>query len=464
MKEAGNDKAKELGEAKVGKLLWLFAVPAITGMLLNALYNVVDRIFIGRGVNTLALTGLTVSFPIMIILMAFSMLAGMGATTLISIHLGENKKDEADRTAAQGLMLLIVLGVAVPAIIFMYLEPFLYLFGVSPASLPYAKDYLQIILAGNVLMSIGFGMSNMIRAEGQPVVAMTGMIIGAVSNILLDYVAIFVLQMGVQGAALATVLAQGLSGFYILFHYLSGRTSVKLHLKNFLPQPNLSLKIMAIGFPPFALQAVHSFQNLVLNRSLLFYGGDLAIAAVGVVFSLGSFLFMPVIGIAQAAQPIIGYNYGARQMERVKNTLKLAIFWGTVIITIGYLITRLFPQNLIALFSENDTALIEIGVVAMHKLYLVLPLVGFQIVGSNYFQAIGKPFKATVLSLSRQVLLFIPLLLILPRYFGLEGIYISAPLADIGAVFLTAFYLYLEFRSPDKSRVRLKNTVESKNV
>jgi Na+-driven multidrug efflux pump len=287
----------------------------------------------------------------------------------------------------------------------------------------------------------------MIRAEGQPVIAMYTILIGGITNILLDYIAIFLLEMGIKGAALATVISQGVSASWVLYYYLSGKSLIKLRSKNFTLQPIVCLNIFAVGFPPFALQLVHSVQQVLFNKSLTFYGGDLAVAAVGVVFSLGTFMFMPVIGISQAAQPIIGFNYGARQFDRVKATLKLASFWATVIVGSGYIFTRIWPENLIALFSRGDVQLIELGSHAMQRLFLVLPVIGFQIVGAGYFQAVGKPVQATLLSLSRQVLLFIPLLLILPRFWGLEGIWWAAPIADAGATLITAGCLYYEFRA-----------------
>jgi putative MATE family efflux protein len=441
------DSSKQLGESNIGQLLWKFSLPAITGMLVNALYNVVDRIFVGRGVGSLALAGITISFPVMIVLMAFSMLIGMGSSSLISIRLGERRKEEAEQIAGNGLVLLVLIAAVLSLLFLGFLEPLLSAFGASEVVMPYAADYLRVILTGNVLMSIGFGMSNMIRAEGKPVIAMYTILIGGITNILLDYIAIFLLEMGIKGAALATVISQGVSAGWVLYYYLSGKSLIKLRSKNFTLQPIVCLNIFAVGFPPFALQLVHSVQQVLFNKSLTFYGGDLAVAAVGVVFSLGTFMFMPVIGISQAAQPIIGFNYGARQFDRVKATLKLASFWATVIVGSGYIFTRIWPENLIALFSRGDVQLIELGSHAMQRLFLVLPVIGFQIVGAGYFQAVGKPVQATLLSLSRQVLLFIPLLLILPRFWGLEGIWWAAPIADAGATLITAGCLYYEFRA-----------------
>lgn len=386
----------------------------------------------------------------MMVLMAFSMLVSMGATALISIRLGERKKEEAEMIAGNALTLLVLVAGLLSAASFAFLRPLLISFGATEAVLPYAMDYLRIILPGNVLMTVGFGLSNMIRAEGQPVLAMNINLTGAISNIILDYIAVFPLGMGIKGAALATVISQGISAAWALSYYLSGRSVVNLWASNLALRAGVCLSILSLGFPHFALQLVQSLQQVIFNKSLSYYGGDLAIAAVGVVFSLGTFMFMPVIGISQATQPIIGFNYGALRMDRVKKTFKLASFWATVIVGAGYIFTRIWPEELIALFGRQDAQLIAVATEAMHKIFFVLPLVGFQIVGSGYFQATGKPFQATILSLSRQVLLLLPLLLILPRFWGLQGIWWSLPLSDLGSTLITSVFLHHSFRASSK--------------
>ncbi|MBE3581242.1 MAG: MATE family efflux transporter [Thermoanaerobacteraceae bacterium] len=439
--------ARELELAPVGRLLWKFSLPAIAGMLVNALYNVVDRIFVGRGVGPLAIAATTVAFPLMMVLMALTMLVGMGATALISIRLGERKKEEAEVVAGNALTLLVLVALSASAVGLAFLRPLLSSFGALENVLPYALEYTRIILLGNVLMSVGFGLSSMIRGEGQPFLAMVINIVGALSNIILDYVTVFSLGMGIKGAALATVVSQGISAAGAMYYYVSGRSVVRLSVRNLVLRRSACLKIFSVGFPHLALQLVHSLQQVIFNRGLSHYGGDLAIAAVGVVFSLGTFMFMPVMGISQAAQPIIGFNYGARRMDRVKEALKLASFWATVIIGVGYTVTRIWPEELVALFGRQDPQLISLAAEAMRILFFVLPLIGFQIVGSGYFQATGKPLQGTLLTLSRQVLLLIPLLLVLPRFWGLHGVWWSLPVSDLGSTLLTAAFLYYDFRS-----------------
>lgn len=441
------DRSKYLAEEKVLKLLLKFSIPAIVGMIVNALYNVIDRVFIGNGVGSLGIAGITVGFPIMLVIMAFAMLVGFGATSLISIRLGEQKKEEAELIMGNGMVLLILISVIISGIGLVFINPLLQLFGVSETVLPYARDYLRIILWGTVFMTIGFGMNNFIRAEGNPKVAMFTMLIGAFINIILDPIFIFGFQWGIQGAALATVFAQMISAIWVFYYFIGGKSTLKLHLNNLRLQLPIMNKIVAIGSAPFAMQLAASLLNVIMNNSLNHYGGDIAVAGMGIIHSIIMLMLMPVFGINQGAQPIIGFNYGAKKFDRVKETLKLAIFVATVIVSIGFVATRLFPEQFIMLFNREDTELIEFGTRALRTFLIFLPIIGFQVVGANYFQAIGKPKHAMILTLSRQVLLLIPLLLILPRFYGLNGVLFSGPIADLGSSILTGTWLLFEIKN-----------------
>ncbi|MFZ5944491.1 MAG: MATE family efflux transporter [Bacillota bacterium] len=440
------NRSQELGEKSIISLLIKFSIPAIIGTLVNALYNVVDRIFIGNGVGSLGIAGLTIGFPIMMISMASAMLIGIGTTSLISLKLGEGQKDEAERIMGNGIMGLILISLTLSIVSIAFLTPLLKLFGATETILPYSRDYMQIILLGNVLMAIGFGMNNFIRAEGNPKIAMYTMLIGAIINIILDPIFIFVFNWGIKGAAFATIIAQGFSAVWVLYYFLAGQSVLKIKKVNLRFKKQIMMKILAIGSAPFAMQIAASVLNLVLNNSLRVYGGETAIAGIGIVFSLMMLLVMPVIGISQGVQPIIGYNYGAKEFTRVKEALKIAIYAATSIAVIAFIITRLYPEHLVALFAPDDADVINFGGKAIRLFLLMLPVVGFQMVGANYFQAIGKPKSAMLLTLSRQVLLLIPLLLILPRFYGLDGILYAGPLADFGAALLTFFWLTKEFR------------------
>ena len=436
-----------MGEGSIPRLLLSFSVPAIVGMMVNALYNVVDRIFIGRGVGALGLAGATVGFPIMLVLMAFGMLVGMGGASLISIRLGEGKREEAERILGNSFVLLIAVSAVLTVLGLVFLDPLLRLFGSSDAILPFAREYVGIILAGSVFMGLGFGMNNFIRAEGNPRIAMATMLIGAVLNIALDPLFIFVLNMGIRGAALATVLSQAVAAAWVLSYFLGKRSSLSLRVANLRLDPRILRKIAVIGSPPFVMQLAASVLNAILNNQLQRYGGDLAISAMGIMYGVVMFIFMPVFGLNQGAQPIIGFNYGARKFDRVRKTLVLAIGAATAIMLVGFFVTRIFPGAIIRLFAGDNPELVELGTRAMRIFLVMMPVIGFQIVSANYFQAVGKPRPAMILSLSRQVLLLIPALLILPRFFGLEGVFLAGPVSDLGSAILTGIWLFFELRS-----------------
>lgn len=446
------DHAKQLGEEKTYKLLFKFSMPAIVGMLVNALYNVVDRIFIGNGVGSLGIAGITVSFPFMIILMAFSMLVGIGSTSLISIKLGEGKRAEAEAVLGNGMVLLIGISLCLSALGLLFLDPVMHLLGASVSVLPYAKEYMSIILWGAVFQAVGFGMNNFIRAEGNPRIAMLTMLIGAVLNTILDPLFIFAFGWGIRGAALATILSQAVSAAWVLQYFLGGRSLLKIRRKNLQLKVATVGKILAIGSAPFAMQLAASVVTTILNNSLSIYGGDLAISAMGIVNSIAMLILMPIFGINQGAQPIIGYNYGAQKFDRVKHTVILAMAVATCIVCMGFILVMLIPQQLIAFFNREDLELIRLGAHALQVFLILLPIIGFQIVGANYFQAVGKPKHAMFLSLSRQVIVLIPAVLILPRFFQFDGILMAGPVSDLVSSILTGIFVYKEFNSLDKKQ------------
>lgn len=442
----------QMETGKISGLLLKFSVPAIIGLMVNALYNIVDSIFIGRGVGNLGLAGVTICFPIMTTFMAVVMLVGMGATALISIRLGQKKEEEAETIIGNALFLFIVIGISLTILGLVFLEPILLFFGASPEVLPHAINYMQIILLGSIFMVVGSGMNNFIRAEGNPRVAMNTMLIGTVINIILDYLFIFIFQWGIAGAAAATVIAYSVTSIWVLYHFLSGNSKLKIRLKNFKLDRIVVMAILAIGFPSFILQVTGSIQHLILNRSLAHYGGDTALAAIGIIMSIVTLLVMPAMGISQGAQPIIGFNFGAKKIKRVKEALTLSIISATAIVTLGFVVSKIWPTQIIGLFTES-TELIKLCSHAMEIFLKLLPLVGMQMISSSYFQAVGKPTQATLLGLSRQIFIFIPLLIILPHYWGLEGVWWSSPFSDLGAFILTGIWLAFELRHLNKSAV-----------
>ena len=453
------DHSKQLGEGKISSLLLKFSIPAVTGMLVNALYNVVDTIFVGNGVGPLGIAGLTIGFPIMLVIMGFAMLVGIGATSLISIRLGQQKKEEAELIVGNAMILLILLSIAISLAGLIFINPILQLFGASEAVLPYAKDYLSIILWGAVFQSIGFGMNNFIRAEGSPHTAMYTMLIGAILNTILDPLFIFGFGWGVKGAAIATILSQAVSMIWVLYYFFGKKSLLKIHLKNLKLKAQVVSGIFAIGAAPFAMQIAASVLTTILNKSLGIYGGDLAISGMGIVNRITMLVLMPVFGINQGAQPIIGYNYGAGKFDRVKKALILAISAATVVTVAGFAATRLFPGELIKLFNQ-DPVLIAFGIKALYIYLFFLPVIGFQVVGANYFQAVGKPKQAAFLSLSRQVVLLIPALLILPKFFGLDGVLMAGPFSDIVSSVITGIWLFVELKHLDRKHSESYTSLE----
>lgn len=441
------DYINPLGTEKISKLLFKFSIPAITGMMINALYNVVDRIYIGNSpdIGTDGIAGITVGFPIMIVFLALGVLFGVGGATNFSINLGRKNYTEAENYLGNTFSLLILAGVLFAIIVRINLETILLFFGASEAILPYAMEYMKIIAFGAPFHIVSIGMNHFIRADGNPKLAMYTMFLGAGTNIILDPIFIYGFKMGMAGAALATIISQFFSFLWVTSYFIGKHSRNKLKIEYLRLKSNLTGKITTLGLPGFSLQLATSALNAILNKNLVFYGGDIAVSGMGVINSIQTLLIMPIIGLNQGVQPIISYNYGARNYERVKDAAKLAIKAATIIVSFGFIITRLFPVQLISLFNRN-TELIKFGKSAIFAWFLCFPVVGFQIVGSNFFQAIGRPKSAMLLTLTRQLILLTPAIIIFPRLWGVEGILYAAPFADFLSFLLTATFFYLGIR------------------
>jgi putative MATE family efflux protein len=441
------DYINPLGTEKISKLLFKFSIPAITGMMINALYNVVDRIYIGNSpdIGTDGIAGITVGFPIMIVFLALGVLFGVGGATNFSINLGRKNYTEAENYLGNTFSLLILAGVLFAIIVRINLETILLFFGASEAILPYAMEYMKIIAFGAPFHIVSIGMNHFIRADGNPKLAMYTMFLGAGTNIILDPIFIYGFKMGMAGAALATIISQFFSFLWVTSYFIGKHSRNKLKIEYLRLKSNLTGKITTLGLPGFSLQLATSALNAILNKNLVFYGGDIAVSGMGVINSIQTLLIMPIIGLNQGVQPIISYNYGAKNYERVKDAAKLAIKAATIIVSFGFIITRLFPVQLISLFNRN-TELIKFGKSAIFAWFLCFPVVGFQIVGSNFFQAIGRPKSAMLLTLTRQLILLTPAIIIFPRLWGVEGILYAAPFADFLSFLLTATFFYLGIR------------------
>ncbi len=444
--------ATRLGEERISKLLINLSVPATISMMVNALYNLVDTIFVGRGVGALAIGGLTIAFPIQMVIMAFAQMIGIGAASAISRSLGAKDIEKADYVAGNSFLLIVILSSIITAIGLIFTEPMLRLFGSTDTILPYAKDYITIILWGSIFFSFAMSSNNLIRAEGNAKVAMATMLIGAILNIILDPIFIFVFKMGVKGAALATVISKFVSFIYVLTYLYSGKSSLKVKLHHLKPKMHIIIKILMVGFASFARHVTGSVVAIVVNNSLRFFGGDMALIIVGILHRVTMFVFMPLFGVVQGMQPIVGFNYGAKKLDRVKEALKLSLITTTVIATFGWLLVQLFPFAIISVFTR-DAEIIEKGSTIMRIVISVIPVIGIQIVGAALFQSLGKAVPSLILALLRQVLLFIPLVIILPRVFslGLLGIWIAYPVADILSVILAALFLKSELKKMNLS-------------
>jgi putative MATE family efflux protein len=440
------ERSARLGQAAIPRLLLGFAIPAIVGTMAQALYYLIDRVFVGQALGADALAGITVAFPFMLVSMAFAMLIGFGGTALISIRLGEGKKDDAERVLGNSAVLLVIASLLVTIAGLLRLNNILILFGASDTTLPYARDYLRVIVLGSVFQLVSFGLNAAIRGEGNPKTAMLSMLISVVLNAILAPIFIFGFSWGMQGAALATVLSQAVTAVWVVAYFLGDKSVLRLRLRTLRLDGRVCRQLLVLGSPPCAMQLAGSVLQSIMNHQLKTYGGDLAISVFGILYAMFMLVAMPVVGLNQGAQPIIGYNYGARRFDRVKRTLEIAILAATAVTVLGFSVVMLFPGGVIGMFNRHDEALLALGTRALRLATMMMPIVGFQIVSSSYFQAIGKPKTAMLLMLSRQLLVLIPAVLILPHFLGLDGVWIALPVSDLASSLLTGVCLLLELR------------------
>lgn len=443
----------QLGNEPIPKLLWRLSLPATVAMFVNALYNIVDTIFIGQGIGYLAIGGLTIAFPVQMVIMAIAQMIGIGAASAASRSLGANDKERANLVTGNAFLSVLILGIVVSVGGLVFISPLLRLFGATEVLLPYSREYLRIILIGAVYFPLAVCGNNLIRAEGNAKVAMISMSIGAMLNIILDYIFIFPLQMGIRGAALATILSQLVSVIYVFSYLFGGKSVFVVKLRHFRLDISIVYEIVTVGFASFARQVAGSLMAVIINNSLGFYGGDLAISVYGVVNRIIMFLVMPLFGIVQGMQPIVGFNYGAGNIDRVKETLKLAIIATTIFASFAAFFGVLSPGTIIRLF-DNDPDLIAGGTQALRIVLSMIPIIGAQVVGAALFQSLGKALPSLLLTLSRQVILFIPLALILPRLYGLGvlGIWLVFPISDFLSTIFTVVLLKREMRVLDGLR------------
>lgn len=431
----------ELGTEPIGKLLKNYAVPAIIAMTASSLYNIIDSIFIGHGVGPLAIAGLAVTFPLMNLSAAFGTLVGVGATTLVSVLLGQKNYGIANKVLGNVVILNIIIGLLFMTVSLIFLDPILYFFGASDNTIVYAREYMRIILAGNAVTHLYLGLNSVLRASGQPKFAMMLTILSVVINTAVAPVLIFWLDMGISGAAIATVLAQTVS-LVIIFRYFSRKDRL-LHFSRgiFRLDWRITKDSLSIGLAPFLMNSAACIVTLFINQQLGKYGGDTAIGAYGIVNRISFLFIMIVMGFNQGMQPIAGYNYGTRNYTRVKSVMWTTVKYATVITTTGFLIAMLFPQQAVSIFT-SDKQLIDFSAKGLRILTLAFPFVGFQMVSSNFFQCLGMVNKAIILSMARQILFLIPCIYVLPLFFENLGVWISFPIADFAAFIISAILMW----------------------
>ncbi len=426
----------ELGTKPVGRLLWQYAAPAIVAMVASSLYNIVDSIFIGQGVGALAISGLAITFPFMNLSAAVGACIGVGASTYLSVKLGQKDYSMAQRILGTSLVLKIVTGIIFGALGILFLDPILYFFGATENTISYARDYMLVILLGNVFTHLYFGMNALLRATAKPRQAMYATLFTVALNTVLDPLFIYTFRMGIQGAALATILAQFIAMCWQLWLFSNPKELIHFRRGIYGLDKTIIRNILAIGISPFSMNACACIIVIIINTALVRHGGDLAVGAYGIANRIGFLFFMIVMGINQGMQPIAGYNYGARQWDRMLHVLKLSMIFATLVMAIGWLVGELLPYPCARLFTR-DEELIAIAARGIRINMLVFPMIGSQAVITNFFQSIGKAKISIFLSLSRQMIFLLPLLIILPPIMGVDGVWAALPASDTVAFIVT---------------------------
>jgi putative MATE family efflux protein len=424
-------------------------------MLVMASYNIVDRIFVGRGVGTTAISAIAITFPINIVIMGFAQFVGMGSTALVSIKLGEKKKEEAERIIENAFLMALCISVSLSVIISMTIDPLVTLLGGTGEAHRFATQFLSIIVLGLPLQFVSFALNGVIRAQGSPRIALVTILIGGILNIILNPICIMVLHLGIRGSAIATVISQFVGAIWVMAYYLGRWSYLRLRRLSF--DREVISRIAMIGVSPLIMQVAGSLIIFVFNKTLYTYGGNLAIAVMGIGMSLMMVVMMPIYGLNQGIQPIIGFNYGAKHFDRVMETLRKGIIIATTVCIVGFLGVLLFSADIVGLFNVEDKQFLALGGRALKIAVLMLPLNGFQVVSWAYFQAVGKPKQAMILTLTKQILFVIPLVVILPKFFALDGVWIAMPVADFLAACLAAVLLFMEVRRIRELRVSLRS-------
>ena len=453
----------ELGTEKIGRLLKQYALPAIIAQTASSLYNMVDSIFIGQGVGPLAISGLAVTFPLMNLSTAFGTLVGAGAATMLSVLLGQKNYKAANKVLGNVVSLNVILGLLFMAVALIFIDPILYFFGASENTLPYAKEYIQIILYGNIVTHLYFGLNAAMRSSGNPKKAMALTIFTVVFNTILDPIFIFVFDMGIAGAAWATVIAQTAAMIVVLKHFSDKSRAFHFEKGIFKLDPRVAKDSLVIGMGPFLMNAAACLVTLFINQQLRDYSGDLGIGSYGICNRFIFMFIMICMGLNQGMQPIAGYNYGAKQYSRVKEVFWLTAKFGTIVTTICFCIGMFIPRLASGIFT-HDEELLNMSAEGLRILTIGFPIVGFQMIGTNFFQCLGMVKKSIILSLSRQLLFLLPLLYCLPLWMGANGVWMSFPISDVLSAILTAILLRRLFKKFNMLKDGEESTILGSNL
>ncbi len=434
-----------LGTDNIWHLLLLYAIPSVIAMTASSLYNIIDSIFIGQGVGALAISGLAITFPLMNLSAAFGSLVGVGASTLISLRLGQKDYSSANSILGNVFVLNTIFGLIYTVIVLLFLDPILFFFGASNDTIPYAREYMIVISLGNVITHLYFGLNAMLRATGNPKKSMYTTICSVIINIILAPVFIYGFGWGIRGAALATIIAQTSMLIWQIKIFSNKGSFIHLQKGIFKLKRRIVSDSLSIGMAPFMMNAAACVIIVLINKGLVKYGSDLHVGAYGIINRMAFLFGMIVMGLNQGMQPIAGYNFGAKQIGRVNKVLKYTIVMATGVMTVGFLISELFPHVVASIFTKDQT-LIDLAVPGLRIVFMSFPIIGFQMVTSNLFQSIGMAKQAIFMSLSRQVIFLLPCLLILPQFLGVKGVWYSLPVADLLSSVIAAYMLAAQYR------------------
>ncbi|MEG1629506.1 MAG: MATE family efflux transporter [Erysipelotrichaceae bacterium] len=455
MQEVIKKSMNPLEYRSIPRLLIMFAVPAVISMLVNAVYNIVDQIFIGQGVGYLGNAATTVSFPIVTIILSIGTLLGAGGSSYAAIKLGEKREEEATKTLCNVFILLVVAGIILTIVGLLFLDPILNIFGATPQNIDYSRTYATIILIGAPFNLVGIGLSNMARTDGAPKLAMYSMLAGAILNTILDPIYIFVFHWGVGGAAIATITSQIISTI-ILVRYFIKKGNMRFSKKDMKVDLNICRKVFSLGVSSCIIQISATIMQIIMNNSLVYYGamssvgGDVALSAMGVVSKVSMIITSICIGIGIGAQPILGFNRGANKPKRIMKTYMIAASMATFVSCVGLVLCYMFPEQILQVFGSQDVLFANFAKQCMQIYMLGIFTAGFQITATSYFQATGQPLKASILSMLRQLILLIPLILVLPTFFGVKGILYAGPIADITSGVVVACFMIYELKKLSK--------------